>query len=250
MKIVVIGGTGLIGSKLINMLKDKGHEAVAASPSSGVNTITGEGLAKALKGADVVVDVANSPSFEDKAVLEFFEISSRNTLAAAKAASVSHYIALSIVGVDLLPENGYFRAKIAQENLIKLSKIPYTIVRATQFFEFLESIAQANTVGQTVHLPSAFLQPIAAEDVAAALLQAVLTAPVNGVVEIAGPERFRISEIVGEYLKAKKDSRKVVSDADSGYFGAKLSDTTLVPQGNSHLGTTNFRRWFDSHKKL
>jgi len=249
MKIVVIGGTGLIGSKLINLLTKKGHEAIAASPSKGVNTLTGDGLKEVLKGANVVVDVANSPSFEDKAVLEFFEKSSKNILSAAKNAKISHYVALSIVGVDLLSENGYFRAKVAQEKLITSSQIPYTIVRATQFFEFLESIAQASTTGQTVHLPSAFLQPIAAEDVAAALFEVVLDKPLNGIIEIAGPERFRITDIVKKYLKAAKDSRLVVCDEETGYFGAKLEDDTLVPhEKNPHLGKTNFESWFDHRK--
>ena len=249
MKIVVIGGTGLIGSKLVDKLKDLGHEVVAASPSTGVNSLTGEGLAEALQGANIVVDVSNSPSFEDKAVLEFFETSTQHLIAADKAAGVRHHIALSVVGTELLPESGYFRAKMVQENLIKSSTIPYTIVRATQFFEFLDSIVQTSTVGQTVELPSAFLQPIAAEDVTAALLKVVMEAPVNGTIEIAGPERFRFSEIVEQYLKAKKDPRTVISDAHAHYFGMELKDNTLIPHKDARLGSINFKSWFDSQKK-
>lgn len=249
MKIVVIGGTGLIGAKLVNKLKGLGHKAVAASPSTGVNTLTGEGLAEALKDTNVVVDVANSPSFEDKAALKFFETSGRNLIAAEKAAGVGHHIALSVVGTDLLSENGYFRAKLAQENLIKSSNVPYTIVRATQFFEFLGSIAQSSTVGQRVHLPTAFLQPIASDDVAAALLQVVLEGPTNGTIEIAGPERFRLSEIVEQYLKATKDPRTVIPDVHARYFGTELTDNMLIPSNNSRLGSINFKNWFNSQKK-
>jgi uncharacterized protein YbjT (DUF2867 family) len=251
MKIVVIGGTGLIGSKLVNKLKALGHEALAASPSTGVNIITGEGLAEILKDTNVVVDVANSPSFEDQAVLKFFETSSQNILKAEKATGVGHHIALSIVGTDLVPESGYLRAKLAQENLIKASPIPYTIVRSTQFFEFLNSIAQAGTVGQTVHLPKAFLQPIAAEDVAAALLKVVLEKPVNGIIEIAGPEKFPFSEIVGQYLQATGDTRKVFADANSTYFGAKLNENMIVPQKKYplRLGKIDFKSWFESQSK-
>lgn len=249
MKIVVIGGTGLIGSKLVNMLRDSGHEVIAASPSTGVNTITGKGLAEALKGANIVVDVANSPSFEDKAALEFFETSGHNLLAAEVAAGVGHHIALSVVGTDLLSKNGYFRAKNAQENLIKSSHVPYTIVRATQFFEFLDSIAQSNTIGQTIHLPTAFLQPIASEDVATALFRVVLEKPINGIIEIAGPDRFQLSEIVQEYLKATKDPRTVIPDADACYFGVKLTDNMLIPSKNPRLGLINFKSWFDSQRK-
>lgn len=249
MKIVVIGGTGLIGSKLVNKLRDIGHEVVAASPSRGVNTITGEGLAEALTGSNIVVDVANSPSFEDKAALEFFETSGRNLIAAEKAAGVGHHITLSVVGSDLLSEIGYFRAKIAQENLIKSSTIPYTIVRATQFFEFLGSIAQASTVGETVHLSPAFLQPIASDDVVSALFQVILEMPINGTIEIAGPERFRLSELVEQYLKATKDPRTVISDVHARYFGAQLTDNMLTPNKNSRLGSINFKSWFDSQRK-
>lgn len=249
MKIVVIGGTGLIGSKLVKKLKDSGHEAVAASPSTGVNTLTGEGLEKALKGANVVVDVANSPSFEEKAALEFFETSGRNLLAAEAAAGVGHHIALSVVGTDLLSESGYFRAKNAQENLIKSSSIPYTIVRATQFFEFLGSIAQSNTIGQTIYVSTAFLQPIASEDVAEALFRVVLEKPINGTIEIAGPDRFQLSEIVKEYLKETKDPRTVIPDVDARYFGLKLTENMLTPGKNPRLGSINFKSWFDSQRK-
>lgn len=249
MKIVVIGGTGLIGSKLVKKLQDLGHEAIAASPSKGINTLTGEGLAEALSGTNVVVDVSNSPSFDDQAVLEFFETSGRNLMAAEKAAHVQHHVALSVVGTDLLSESGYFRAKIAQEKLITSSPVPYTIVRATQFFEFLGGIAQMGTVGETVHLPPAFLQPIAAEDVATALLQVVLDKPQNGIIEIAGPERFRLTEIVEKYLKAIQDPRKVISDADARYSGAKLADNTLVPAKDPQLGSINFKNWFNSQRK-
>lgn len=249
MKIVVIGGTGLIGKKLIIKLKDKGQDAIAASPSTGVNTLTGEGLAAALKDADVVVDVSNSPSFEDKAVLQFFETSTRNILKAEKDAGVKYHVALSVVGTDLLSDSGYFRAKLAQETLIKSSGIPYTIVRATQFFEFLDGIAESGTVGQTVHLPTAFIQPIASDDVASELMRVVLDKPLNGITETAGPDRFRFSEIIEQYLKAKNDSRKVISDADARYFGTKLAENTLVPQKNSRLGSINFRNWFANQKK-
>lgn len=248
MKIVVIGGTGLIGAKLVKKLKDSGHDVVAASRAQGINTLTGEGLSKALQRANTVVDVSNSPSFEDKAVLEFFDTSTRNLLAAEKNANVSHHIALSVVGTDLLSASGYFRAKAVQENLIKTSQIPYTIVRATQFFEFLNDIAQSGTGtdGQTVRLPTAFLQPIAAEDVADALFRVVLEKPRNGTIEIAGPDKLHFTEIVEQYLKAKKDPRKVIADPNARYFGAALTDNTLVPGKNPRLGSTNFKSWFAS----
>lgn len=249
MKIVVIGGTGLIGSKLVNKLKKLGHDAVAASPSTGVNTLTGEGLDQILKGTNAVVDVSNSPSFEDKAVLEFFETSSRNLLKAEKAAGVKHHVILSIVGTDRIPESGYMRAKLAQEKLIVSSHVPYTIVRATQFFEFLDSIAQSNTEGQTVHLPPAFLQPIASEDVANALLEVVLKEPINGILDIAGPERFRFPDIIEQYLKMSKDSRKVVSDDEAKYFGTKLTGDMLVPLGDAYFGAIDFKSWFENQKK-
>ncbi|MDM0032804.1 SDR family oxidoreductase [Variovorax sp. J22P271] len=245
MKIVVIGGSGLIGSKLVANLRQRGHEVLAASPASGVNTITGEGLAEALAGAQVVVDVANSPSFEDKAVLEFFQTAGRNLLAAEAAAGVKHHVALSVVGTDRLAESGYFRGKIAQELLIRAGSIPYTIVHSTQFFEFLGGIAQSGADGQTVKLSPAFVQPIASDDVAAAMAEYTLGAPVNGVVEIAGPERVRMPELLQRYLAATKDSRQVVADPQARYFGARLDDDTLVPSGqNPWLGSMGFEAWF------
>jgi len=244
MKIVVIGGSGLIGSKLVTKLGEHGHQAVAASPNSGVNTITGEGLPEALAGAQVVVDVANSPSFEDKAVLEFFETSGRNLLAAEAAAGVGHHVALSIVGIDRLPDNGYFRAKLAQERLIKESGIPYTIIRATPFFEFLGAIAAAGTDGNVVRLSNAAFQPIAADDVAQVMAEVALATPINDTIEIAGPERLPLSEQVARYLKAPKDPREVVvSEAEARYFGARLNDRSLVPDDNSSLGTIGFKDW-------
>jgi uncharacterized protein YbjT (DUF2867 family) len=248
MKIVVIGGSGLIGSKLVNKLRQRGHEVLAASPASGVNTITGEGLAEALVGAQVVVDVANSPSFEDKAVLEFFETSGRNLLAAEAAAGVKHHVALSVVGTDRLAESGYFRGKIAQEKLIKAAKVPYTIVHSTQFMEFLGGIAQSGTEGQTVRLSPAFVQPIASDDIAEAMADYTLAAPVNGTIEVAGPERVRLAELVQRYLTAMQDPRKVVADVHARYFGAELKDDTLVPSGTPRLGTTRFEDWFAQSK--
>lgn len=244
MKIVVIGGSGLIGSKLVNILRQRGHEAVAASPASGVNTLTGQGLAEVLAGTQVVVDVANSPSFEDKAVLEFFETSGRNLLAAEAAAGVTHHIALSVVGTDKLAESGYFRGKIAQEKLIRAASIPYTIVHSTQFMEFLGGIAQSGTEGQTVRLSPAFVQPISSDDVAAAMADFTLGAPVNGTVEIAGPEKVRLSDLVQRFLTASNDPRKVVADPQARYFGAELRDDTLVPVGKARLGTVRFEEWF------
>ena len=246
MKIVVIGGSGLIGTKLVNRLRKRGHEVVAASPQSGVNTITGEGLAEALAGAQVVVDVANSPSWEDKAVLEFFETSGRNLLAAEKAAGVGHHVALSVVGTDRLSESGYFRAKMAQENLIKASKIPYTIVRATQFFEFVGAIAQFSTVGQTVHLPPALCQPIASDDVAAVMADVAVGAPVNGTIEIAGPERVPLDKLVGRFLSATRDPREVVTDVHARYFGIAVNDQSLTPANNARIGPTSFEDWLSS----
>ncbi|MEH2183826.1 SDR family oxidoreductase [Nostoc sp.] len=243
MKIVVIGGSGLIGKKLVNNLRQLGHEVVAASPSSGVNTITGEGLAEALAGAQVVVDVANSPSFEDKAALEFFETSGRNLLAAEAAAGVGHHIALSVVGTDRLLEGGYFRAKMAQENLIKSSKIPYTILRATQFFEFLSGIAKLSTDGQTVCLSPALVQPVAADDVAAALTDITVGAPVNGTVEVAGPEKFRLDELIRRFLSANQDARKVITDIHARYSGVELNDRSLTPGDKPRIGSTNFDLW-------
>ncbi len=243
MKIVVIGGSGLIGTKLVNRLRQKGHEVVAASPNSGVNTITGEGLAEALAGAQVVVDVANSPSFEDKAVLEFFETSGRNLLAAEAAAGVEHHVALSVVGTDRLPDSGYLRAKMAQESLIKASGIPYTILRSTQFFEFVGGIAKSGTDGQTVRLSPALLQPIASDDVAAALADVALGAPVNGTVEIAGPERIPLDELVRRFLRATKDPRQVIADVHARYFGTELNDQSLTPGDNPRIGPTRFEDW-------
>jgi uncharacterized protein YbjT (DUF2867 family) len=243
MKIVVIGGSGLIGSKTVERLRKKGHEVVAASPNSGVNTITGEGLADALAGAQVVVDLANSPSFEDKAVLEFFETSGRNLLAAEAAAAVGHHVALSVVGTDRLQGSGYFRGKMAQENLIKGSKIPYTIVRSTQFFEFMGGIAQSGTVGQTVHVSTAYVQPIASDDVADAVTDVALAAPVNGTIEIAGPERVRLNELVERFLSVTKDPREVVADTHALYFGLELNDRSLVPGDNPRVGATRFEDW-------
>ena len=242
-KIVIIGGSGLIGKKLVKNLRQRGHKVVAASPSSGVNTLTGEGLAEALVGASVVVDVANSPSFEDKAVLEFFETSGRNLLAAEAAAGVGHHIALSVVGTDRLLASGYFRAKMAQENLIKASAIPYTIVRATQFFEFVGAIAQSATDGQTVRLPPALMQPIVSDDVAAALAEIAVAEPLNGTVELAGPEPIQMDELVRRYLSANRDARKVTTDVQAGYFGTAVNDQSLIPGDHPRLGPTRFEDW-------
>jgi uncharacterized protein YbjT (DUF2867 family)/quercetin dioxygenase-like cupin family protein len=242
-KIVVIGGSGLIGTKLVNNLRQQGHEVVAASPSSGVNTLTGEGLPDALKGAQVVVDVSNAPSWEDKAVLEFFETSSRNLLAAEAAAEVKHHVALSVVGTERLLASGYFRAKIAQEKLIKAAQIPYTIVRATQFFEFTGGIAKNATEGATVRLPSALMQPIAAGDVAAALADVAVSKPMNGTLEIAGPEQIRQDELVRQFLSASGDERKVITDVHARYYGVDVNDQSLVPATNPRLGTTRFAQW-------
>jgi len=246
MKIVVIGGSGLIGKKLVNDLRRQGHEVVAASPSTGVNAVTGEGLAEALTGAQVVVDVANAPSWEDKAVLKFFETSSRNLLAAEAAAGVRHHVALSVVGTDRLLESGYFRAKMAQENLIKASKIPYTIVQSTQFYEFVGAIAQFSTVGQTVHLPPALAQPIGSDDVAAAMADVAVGPPVNGTIEIAGPDRVPLDKLVGRFLTATHDPREVVTDAHARYFGVAVNDQSLTPGKNARIGPTGFEDWLSS----
>src|SRR6266850_1842519 len=229
MKIVVVGGTGLIGSKLVNKLRERGHEAVVAAPNTGVNSITGEGLADALKGASAVVDVTNSPSWEDAAVLKFFETSTRNLLANEAAAGVGHHVALSVVGSERLLESGYFRAKIAQENLIKSSSIPYSIVRATQFFEFINGIADLSTDGNTVRLPPALIQPMAAEDVASAVCRVALGSPLNGTVEVAGPEQYRFDELIRQALSARNDPREVFADSHAKYFGAEVNERTLVP---------------------
>jgi uncharacterized protein YbjT (DUF2867 family) len=243
MKIVVIGGSGLIGKKLVNILRPQGHEVVAASPSSGVNTLTGEGLAEALRGAQVVIDLTNSPSFEDRAVLEFFETSGRNLLSAEAAAGVRHHIALSIVGIDRTPDNGYFRAKVAQEQLIEASGIPYTIIRSTQFLEFLGGIAAASAEGNVVRLSLGLFQPIAADDVAAMVAEVALAAPRNGIVEIAGPERAPFNAIVARYLKAVGDPREVVSDPEARYFGGRVEEYSLVPLGEARLGRIGFGEW-------
>jgi uncharacterized protein YbjT (DUF2867 family) len=244
MKIVVIGGSGLIGKKLIPILRKLGHDAVSASPSSGVNALTGEGLAAALAGANVVVDVTNSPSWADSAVLEFFETSTRNLLAAESSAGVGHHVALSVVAADRLPDSGYMRAKIAQERLIAAGKVPYTIARATQFFEFLGGIAGPPADGDTVRLSTAPMQPIAADDVAAALADVAVSAPVNGIVELAGPESLSIAEFVGRFLAASGDKRTVVADPQAGYFGAKLDERGLNPGDNPRVGPTRFETWF------
>lgn len=243
MKIVVIGGTGLIGSKLIPHLRKMGHDAIAASPNTGVNTITREGLAAAMSGTQVVVDVANSPSFEDKAVLDFFQTSGRNLLAAEAAAGVSHHVALSVVGADRLPESGYLRAKVAQEALIESSKIPFTILRSTQFFEFVGAIVQSATKVNDVHLSPALFQPVSSDDVAAALADLTVGKPVNGVVEIAGPEKIPLDEIGRSYLSVTGDGRRVVADIHARYFGTELNDKSLTPGSNPILGTNRFDDW-------
>ena len=245
MKIVVIGGTGLIGTKVVKNLRDKGHDVVAASPSKGINSVTGEGLAQALAGAQVVVDVANAPSWEDKAVLEFFETSGRNLLAAEAAAGVSHHVALSVVGTDRLLASGYFRAKMAQENLIKASPIPYTIVRATQFFEFVDSIAKFATEGQTVRLPPVLMQPIASDDVAAAMAETALSTPLNGMVDVAGPDPIRQDDLVRLFLSATGDGRTVIADPKALYYGVAVNDQSLMPGDNPRLGPTRFSDWLN-----
>jgi uncharacterized protein YbjT (DUF2867 family) len=243
MKLVVIGGTGLIGSKLVNKLREHGHEPVAAAPNTGVNTLTGEGLAEALKGASVVVDVSNSPSWDDAAVLNFFETSTRNLLTSEAAAGVGHHVALSVVGTQQLSESGYFRAKVAQEKLIQESSIPYSIVHATQFFEFLRGLADISVVDGKVHLPSVLFQPMAADDVATAVGKIAVSQPVNGIVEIGGPEKFRLDELVRQRLAALKDPREVIADPKALYSGAKLSERTLLPGNNARLGETTFEVW-------
>src|SRR6202043_720950 len=243
MKIVIIGGTGLIGSKTVPILRQGGHEVFAASPKSGVNTITSEGLKEAVAGAQVVIDLANSPSFEDKAVLEFFETSGRNLLPAEAAAGVRHHVALSIVGTDRTPDNGYFRAKVAQEKLIKTSGIPYTIIRSTQFLEFLGGIADSSADGNLVRLPPVLFQPIASDDVAASVADVALAPPHNGIVEIAGPERAPFNEIVARYLKAVGDPREVVSDPEARYWGGRVEERSLVPLGEARLGRIALDEW-------
>jgi len=249
MKIVVIGGSGLIGSKTVSILRGRGHEVVAASSKTGVNTITGAGLQEAIAGAQVVIDLTNSPSFEDKAVLEFFRTSGRNLLAAEAAAGVGHHVALSIVGIERTPDNGYFRAKLAQERLIEASGVPYTIVRATQFFEFLGGIAASATAGNTVRLSPGAFQPIAADDVAAFVAEAALAPPRNGIIDIAGPERAPFNEIIARYLNAVGDPRQVIRDPDARYFGGLVDDRSLVPLGDARLGRIALDEWLQRVRK-
>jgi len=249
MKIVVVGGSGLIGSKLVERLRQDGHEAVAASPKTGVNSITGEGLADALKGASAVVDVTNSPSWEDASVMNFFETSTRNLLAYEAAAGVRHHIALSVVGTERLLASGFFRAKLAQENLIKASSIPYTIVRATQFFEFVKQIADYSTVGNEVRLPSALFQPMAADDVAAALAAIATNPPINNTIEIGGPEQFGLDELARRDLRERQDPRTVVSDQNAHYYGIAVDRNTLVPNHDAQLGKTHFDDWLNLSRK-
>jgi uncharacterized protein YbjT (DUF2867 family) len=243
MKIVVIGGSGLIGSKLVNKLRQHGHDPLAASPDSGVNALTGEGLAEALEGAQVVVDVANAPAWDDAAVLDFFQTSSRNVLAAEAAAGVGHHVALSVVGADRLPDSGYLRAKVAQEDLIEAGTIPYTILRATQFFEFIGRIADSGADGDMVRLSPALMQTIAADDVAAALADVATNEPVNGTVEVAGPEAIRLDELARRVLSAKNDARQVIADVHARYFGSELDDQSLTPGNHPRIAPTRFADW-------
>ena len=243
MKIAVIGGTGLIGSKLVRNLREQGHEVIAASPKTGVNSVTGDGLADALKDTSVVVDVTNSPSWEDTAVLKFFETSTRNLLAYEAAAGVRHHVALSVVGTERLLASGFFRAKLSQENLIKASKNPYTIVRATQFFEFLKQIVDYSTEGKTVRMPVALIQPMAADDVASAVARIATNPPVNGTIEIGGPEQFHLDELARRFLSARQDPRQVISDPQGRYYGIEVSETALVPDNSARLGKTHFEAW-------
>lgn len=243
MNIVVIGGTGLIGSKLVKNLRERGHDVLPAAPNTGVNTVTREGLAQAMDRAEIVVDVANAPVWEDKAVLEFFETSGRNLLTAEAAAGVRHHVALSIVGCERLPDNGYFRAKVAQEDLIKASGIPYTILRATQFFEFVGGIAQAGMAGDEIRASPALFQPIASDDVVAALADVTLAPPVNGTIEVAGPEAIPLDEVLRRYLRATQDTREVVPDVHARYFGSVLDDQSLTPGGNARIGAVRFEDW-------
>ena len=243
MKIVVIGGSGLIGKRLVKKLREHGHDAIAASPSSGVNTQTGEGLPEVLKGASVVVDVSNAPSWEDNAVMNFFETSTRNLLAQEAAAGVGHHVALSVVGTERLLESGYFRAKIAQEKLIKNSSIPYSIVRATQFFEFFSGIADFSTKGNEVHLPPVLIQPMAADDVASAIGRVAVGPPVNGTVEVGGPEQFRLDELIRRGLVSRNDPRTVVADPEARYYGIKVTGRELVPESDAKLGKMRFDEW-------
>ena len=249
MKIVIIGGTGLIGSKLVRKLREQGHDALAASPNTGVNSITCEGLANALKGASVVVDVTNSPSWEDAAVLKFFETSTRNLLSNEAAEGVGHHVALSVVGTERLLESGFFRAKFAQENLIKASSIPYSIVRATQFFEFVKSIGDFSTDGNKIPLPPALIQPMAADDVASAVSRVAVGPPLNGTVEIGGPEKFHLDELIRMDLTARKDPRKVITDPQGRYYGIKVTERALIPDHNARLGETRFEEWLKQSTK-
>jgi uncharacterized protein YbjT (DUF2867 family) len=249
MKIVVIGGSGLIGSKLVKKLRGDGHDALAASPDSGVDSITGEGLAEALAGAQVVVDVSNAPAWEDAAVLEFFQTSSRNLLAAEKAAGVRHHVALSVVGTDRLPDSGYFRAKVAQEDLVKAGTVPYTILRATQFFEFIGRVVDSGTDGNTVRVPPALIQPAAGDDVAAALADVAENPAVNGTVELAGPEQIRLDELARRVLRANNDPRQVTADVHARYFGVELDDQSLTPGNNPRIAPTSFDDWLSQSAK-
>jgi uncharacterized protein YbjT (DUF2867 family) len=246
MKIVVIGGTGLIGSRLVKELREHGQTVVAASPATGVNTITGEGVAEALKGASVAVDVTNSPSWEDAAVMQFFETSTRNLLEHEASAGVRHHVALSVVGTERMLESGFFRAKLAQENLIKASSVPYSIVRATQFFEFVMKIADLSTEGNQVRLPAVLFQPMAADDVAGALARIAMRSPLNGTMEIGGPEQFRLDELIRRALTARKDGREVISDPRARYYGIQVSERTLVPNDDARLGETRFGDWLQA----
>jgi uncharacterized protein YbjT (DUF2867 family) len=243
MKLVIIGGTGLIGSKLVATLREHGHEAVAASPDTGVNTLTGQGLADVLQSASVVVDVSNSPSFEDRAVMEFFTTSTRNLLKYAGAAGVGHYVALSVVGTERIPDSPYLRAKHAQETLIKSGAIPYSIVHATQFFEFVKRIADEATVGTTVRLPPVLIQPMAADDVARAVARVAVGAPLNGMVEVAGPQQFRFDQLIRQGLAARHDPRQVIADRHARYFGAELTEDSLIPADGARVGEIRFEEW-------
>ncbi|TWT39807.1 NmrA-like family protein [Thalassoglobus neptunius] len=245
MKILIIGGSGLIGSKLVAILRDRGHVVIAASPSSGVNTLTGEGLSEAMQGVQVVVDVANSPSFEDNAVMHFFETSGRNLLAAETSAGVLHHVALSVVGTERLQSSGYFRAKLVQEKLIMASQIPYTIVRATQFFEFVGAIADSGTEGNSVRLPPAMMQPIVSDDVAAALADVAIEEPLMGTIDLAGPEPIRMDDLVRSYLLAYQDGRQVMTDSQASYFGTEVNDQSLTPGKSPRLGSTRFKDWLN-----
>ena len=249
MKIVIIGGTGLIGSGLVKKLNALGHEAVAAAPNTGVNTLTGEGVGEVLQGAQVVVDVSNSPSFEDAAVLNFFQTSTRNLLSYEAAAGVGHHVALSIVGSERIPDSGYMRAKVAQEKLIKEGPIPYSIIHSTQFFEFAKRIADEATTGNSVRVPPVLFQPIAADDVVSALLKVATSSPLNGAIEIAGPEQFRFDELIRQRLSGLNDPREVIADPNARYFGAKMSENSLVPIGKAQLGEIRFENWLKQGAK-